>query len=323
MIQSACRYWRTRGARTALGCRSDRRAGHPRAHGRFPSDQRGDPRSRGAGRRRGEKARADRLSRQPRHEGAGSRQDRWHELGRLRRLPQLFIAQSAGSSAPERSAAALRLRSRAPSDRRRQPRRKCKAATARSQPGAGPSGRGGNRCRTCRTRSPASTRLPRRRHCRPANINCCSIWWRRKSGIADFSPAAPLMPCSRGPRKMACVSPSRMSLSSSAPSMMLTPGSSAQTPAAIARAYRNMILSRCQKAGLALTDDEHQLIDVWFGAAPWGGAPGQPSDASSSEPSRASASRPDIPLPPDFDEAQNGAPGRDFGGYGRSLKRHG
>jgi hypothetical protein len=96
-----------------------------------------------------------------------------------------------------------------------------------------------------------------------------------------------------------------------------------QTPAAIARAYRNMILSRCQKAGLALTDDEHQLIDVWFGAAPWGGAPAQPSDASSSGPSRASASRPDIPLPPDFDEAQNGAPGRDFGSYGRSLKRHG
>jgi hypothetical protein len=33
--------------------------------------------------------------------------------------------------------------------------------------------------------------------------------------------------------------------------------------------------------------------------------------------------RPDIPLPPDFDETQGGVPGRELGGYGRSLKRHG
>lgn len=98
-----------------------------------------------------------------------------------------------------------------------------------------------------------------------------------------------------------------------------------RTPAAIARAYRDVILSRCQKAGLALTDDEHQLIQVWFGAAQWGGgASSQPSDQPhSGGPKRQGGSRPDIPLPPDFDEAQGGLPGRELGGYNRSLKRHG
>jgi hypothetical protein len=98
-----------------------------------------------------------------------------------------------------------------------------------------------------------------------------------------------------------------------------------RTPAAIARAYRDVILSRCQKAGLALTDDEHQLIQVWFGAAQWGGgASSQPSDQpQSAGPKRQGGSRPDIPLPPDFDEAQGGVPGRELGGYNRSLKRHG
>ncbi|RIA55781.1 NYN domain-containing protein [Dichotomicrobium thermohalophilum] len=95
-----------------------------------------------------------------------------------------------------------------------------------------------------------------------------------------------------------------------------------RTPAAIARAYRDVILSRCQKAGLELSDDEHQLIQVWFGAAQWGGAASQ-STESPGRPSRSASSRPDIPLPPDFDEAQGGAPGRELGGYNRSLKRHG
>ena len=96
-----------------------------------------------------------------------------------------------------------------------------------------------------------------------------------------------------------------------------------RTPGAIARAYRDVILSRCKKAGLELTDDEHQLIEVWFGAAQWsGGAAGQ-SPESPSRPSGSGSVRPDIPLPPDFDEAQGGASGRELGGYGRSLKRHG
>ena len=42
-----------------------------------------------------------------------------------------------------------------------------------------------------------------------------------------------------------------------------------QTPAAIARAYRENILGRCKAAGVALTDDEHQLVHVWFGATQW------------------------------------------------------
>jgi hypothetical protein len=96
-----------------------------------------------------------------------------------------------------------------------------------------------------------------------------------------------------------------------------------RTPGAIARAYREVILSRCRKAGLELTDDEHQLIEVWFGAAQWGsGAAGQGSEPPSKPPSSGSA-RPNIPLPPDFDDAQTSTPRREVGGYNRSLKRHG
>jgi len=97
-----------------------------------------------------------------------------------------------------------------------------------------------------------------------------------------------------------------------------------RTPAAIARAYRDVILSRCKKAGLELTDDEHQLIEVWFGAAHWGsGAAGQPSEQPpGGHPPRSGDTRPDIPLPPDFDEAKSGTPGRALGGYSRSMKRH-
>lgn len=43
-----------------------------------------------------------------------------------------------------------------------------------------------------------------------------------------------------------------------------------QSAAAVARAYRDYVLRRCQAAGLNLTDDEHQLIQVWFGASQWG-----------------------------------------------------
>jgi len=96
-----------------------------------------------------------------------------------------------------------------------------------------------------------------------------------------------------------------------------------RTPGAIARAYREVILSRCRKGGLELTDDEHQLIEVWFGAAQWGsGSAGQGSESPSKPPASGSA-RPNIPLPPDFDDAQANAPRRELGGYNRSLKRHG
>ncbi|MDZ4790552.1 MAG: NYN domain-containing protein, partial [Hyphomicrobiales bacterium] len=43
-----------------------------------------------------------------------------------------------------------------------------------------------------------------------------------------------------------------------------------QSPAAVARAYRDYVLARCSGAGLHLSDDEHQLIQVWFGASQWG-----------------------------------------------------
>ncbi|MFW6024128.1 MAG: NYN domain-containing protein [Dichotomicrobium sp.] len=101
-----------------------------------------------------------------------------------------------------------------------------------------------------------------------------------------------------------------------------------RTPAAIARAYRDVILTRCEKAGLALSDDEHQLIQVWFGAAQWNdtgsGAAEQPRDQAPARQPQTRGNRPDIPLPPDFDDAQGGAAaGRDLAGYNRSFKRHG
>lgn len=42
-----------------------------------------------------------------------------------------------------------------------------------------------------------------------------------------------------------------------------------RSPAAVARAYRDFVLHRCQTAGLKLSDDEFQLIQVWFGASQW------------------------------------------------------
>jgi hypothetical protein len=98
-----------------------------------------------------------------------------------------------------------------------------------------------------------------------------------------------------------------------------------RSPAAVARAYRDFVLAKCLHAGVKLTDDEHQLIQVWFGASQW--APGvQPGLTGSShgagpaltseQQQRAQArersflsesalpspdQRADIPLPADFD----------------------
>ncbi|MEJ2116871.1 MAG: NYN domain-containing protein [Alphaproteobacteria bacterium] len=44
-----------------------------------------------------------------------------------------------------------------------------------------------------------------------------------------------------------------------------------RSPSAVARAYRDYVLSRCQQACVSLTDDEYQLIQVWFGASQWTG----------------------------------------------------
>jgi len=42
-----------------------------------------------------------------------------------------------------------------------------------------------------------------------------------------------------------------------------------RSPAAVARAYRDFVLAKCHHAGVKLTDDEHQLVQVWFGASQW------------------------------------------------------
>jgi hypothetical protein len=47
-----------------------------------------------------------------------------------------------------------------------------------------------------------------------------------------------------------------------------------RSPAAVARAYRDYVLARCSQVGLDLTDDEFQLIQVWFGASQWTAAGG-------------------------------------------------
>ncbi|MDX2264293.1 MAG: NYN domain-containing protein [Hyphomicrobiales bacterium] len=88
-----------------------------------------------------------------------------------------------------------------------------------------------------------------------------------------------------------------------------------QSPAAVARAYRDYVLERCKAAGLHLTDDEHQLIQVWFGASQWGQqAPEAGVDqhrAASRVPARPQA-RAQSPQPSE----PNGAGGYG-GGYGR------
>jgi hypothetical protein len=58
-----------------------------------------------------------------------------------------------------------------------------------------------------------------------------------------------------------------------------------RSPAAVARAYRDYVLGRCSQVGVDLTDDEYQLIQVWFGASQWASASG--ADLMRSEPSAA------------------------------------
>lgn len=98
-----------------------------------------------------------------------------------------------------------------------------------------------------------------------------------------------------------------------------------RSPAAVARAYRDFVLAKCRQAGVNLTEDEHQLVQVWFGASQWspagpgiGAAGGGVSPlplTSENQPRPASRERSylvesalpppdqrgDIPLPPDFE----------------------
>ncbi len=100
-----------------------------------------------------------------------------------------------------------------------------------------------------------------------------------------------------------------------------------RSPAAVARAYRDFVLAKCRHAGVQLTEDEYQLVQVWFGASQWsavgqnslngasplpggnqqrgGGGHGSPlnRDVRSylAEPALpAPDPRSDVPLPPDF-----------------------
>jgi hypothetical protein len=92
-----------------------------------------------------------------------------------------------------------------------------------------------------------------------------------------------------------------------------------RSPAAVARAYRDFVLARCHHAGVKLTEDEYQLVQVWFGASQWSavgqsGLAGGPLTSEASKPQLGSDTRgfsvenalpspdyrSDIPLPPDF-----------------------
>jgi hypothetical protein len=50
-----------------------------------------------------------------------------------------------------------------------------------------------------------------------------------------------------------------------------------RSPSAVARAYRDYVLARCSQAGVQLSDDEYQLVQVWFGANQWGGGNAAPA----------------------------------------------
>jgi hypothetical protein len=62
-----------------------------------------------------------------------------------------------------------------------------------------------------------------------------------------------------------------------------------RSPSAVARAYRDYVFARCSQAGVQLSDDENQLVQVWFGASQWGGG----NTGQSSEPREATTS--DLP----------------------------
>ena len=97
-----------------------------------------------------------------------------------------------------------------------------------------------------------------------------------------------------------------------------------RSPSAVARAYRDYVLSRCGQAGVQLSDDEYQLVQVWFGASQWNGNPPAGGDHQRSEappaelPRRLAAPDPGLPplgftngLPPLPDFGDHGLPEQD------------
>lgn len=62
-----------------------------------------------------------------------------------------------------------------------------------------------------------------------------------------------------------------------------------RSPAAVARAYRDYVLARCTQAGVDLTEDERQLIQVWFGASQWTAAGGATEQNGAAAPAASAA----------------------------------
>lgn len=60
---------------------------------------------------------------------------------------------------------------------------------------------------------------------------------------------------------------------------------------ALARAYRDYVLARCRASGLQLTEDEHQLVQVWFGASQWSALSPPPPPSGPQSPSGAPTAR--------------------------------
>lgn len=70
-----------------------------------------------------------------------------------------------------------------------------------------------------------------------------------------------------------------------------------RSPSAVARAYRDYVLGRCSQVGVDLTDDEYQLIQVWFGASQWTatGNSGGGNSGAGAEQRQEQPSSPDLP----------------------------
>jgi hypothetical protein len=72
-----------------------------------------------------------------------------------------------------------------------------------------------------------------------------------------------------------------------------------RSPSAVARAYRDYVLARCSQAGVQLSDDEYQLVQVWFGANQWSGATAPATEQRETAPSE---------MPRRFAAAENSLP---------------
>jgi hypothetical protein len=98
------------------------------------------------------------------------------------------------------------------------------------------------------------------------------------------------------------------------------------------------VLARCAQVGVDLTDDEYQLIQVWFGASQWasnGGEQRAEAPATQEAPRRygqpdlglpSPNAQPSIPMPSDFgmpeSERQNDPPAQS-GSLRYSFLKHG